>query len=64
MSYPTFLTAVEREIRELTDPDPCWLDHRGGCQAHGYLSLKPGEVCPHAEAKELLASLDGAEARS
>jgi hypothetical protein len=40
-------------VRDLTDPDPCYFDHHGGCQAHGYLSLKPGEKCPHAEAKEL-----------
>lgn len=41
-------------IRDLTDPDDCWFDHHGGCQAHGYLSLEPGEKCPHAEAKEVL----------
>lgn len=42
-------------LRDMTDPDPCRFDHHGGCQAHGYLDLKPGEKCPHAEAKELLA---------
>lgn len=42
-------------LRDMTDPDPCWFDHHGGCQAHGYLSLEPGEKCPHFEAKELLA---------
>lgn len=41
-------------VRDLADPDPCSFDHHGGCQAHGYLDLKPGEKCPHAEAKELL----------
>ena len=45
-------------VRDLTDDEPCWLDHHGGCQAHGYLSLKPGERCPQAEAKELLAAMD------
>lgn len=39
-------------IADLTDSDPCDFDHNGGCQAHGYLSLKPGEMCPQAEAKE------------
>jgi hypothetical protein len=48
-------------LRDLTDDDPCRFDHRGGCQAHGYLSLKPGEVCPHAEAKELLASVSSTQ---
>lgn len=41
-------------IRDLADPDPCWYDHHGGCQAHGYLSLERGERCPHAVAKELI----------
>jgi hypothetical protein len=47
---------IKALLRDLTDPDDCWFDHHGGCQAHGYLSLQPGEKCPHAEAKELLAS--------
>ena len=47
---------VKQLLRDMTDPDNCWFDHHGGCQAHGYLSLQPGEKCPHAEAKELLAS--------
>jgi hypothetical protein len=42
-------------LRSLVDDDECWFDHHGGCQAHGYLSLEPGEKCPQAEAKELLA---------
>lgn len=46
---------IKQLLRDLTDPDDCWFDHHGGCQAHGYLSLQPGEKCPHAEAKELLA---------
>lgn len=41
-------------IESLTDPDDCSFDHHGGCQAHGYLSLEPGEKCPQAEAKELI----------
>lgn len=41
-------------VKDLADPDPCWHDHHGGCQAHGYLSLGPGERCPHAAARELL----------
>ena len=47
---------VKQLLRDMTDPDDCSFDHHGGCQAHGYLSLQPGEKCPHAEAKELLAS--------
>lgn len=48
-------------LRDLVDADDCWFDHHGGCQAHGYLSLEPGERCPQAEAKELLARIDGKE---
>lgn len=43
-------------LSELTDPDDCWFDHHGGCQAHGFLSLKPGETCPHADAKAIAAA--------
>jgi hypothetical protein len=50
------LTKLQRLIHDLTDPDDCWFDHNGGCQAHGYLSLKPGEMCPQQEAKEWLAA--------
>lgn len=41
-------------IRDLVDPDACWFDHHGGCQAHGYLSLEPGEICPQQQAKDFL----------
>ncbi|MFG1683528.1 hypothetical protein ACGFNP_25390 [Nonomuraea sp. NPDC049269] len=52
------LVVVSAELLDaLTDPDECWFDHHGGCQAHGYLSLEPGERCPQAEARELLAAL-------
>ena len=43
-------------LKCLIDEDDCWFDHHGGCQAHGYLSLQPGEKCPHQEAKEYLAA--------
>ncbi|MBF6289290.1 hypothetical protein [Nocardia cyriacigeorgica] len=49
------LAQLRQLVRDLTDPDECWFDHHGGCQAHGYLSLEPGELCPHAEAKQLIA---------
>ena len=42
-------------IGDLADEDPCYFDHHGGCQAHGYLSLQPGEVCPQEEAKDVIA---------
>lgn len=46
------LASVYPMIRDMADPEECWFDHHGGCQAHGYLSLEPGEKCPQAEAKE------------
>lgn len=55
-------------LEALTDREDCSFDHHGGCQTHGYLSLEPGERCPQAEARELLAALttddeDGGEDR-
>lgn len=43
----------------LVDPEPCEFDHHGGCQAHSYLSLKPGGVCPQQAVKDLLAEDGG-----
>lgn len=46
---------VPRELLEaLVDPDPCWFDHHGGCQAHGWLEPDPGAVCPQERLKALL----------
>lgn len=42
------------------DPDPCWFDHHGGCQTHGFLSLAPGEVCPQREIADVLAEAEAA----
>lgn len=42
-------------LKELSDPEPCWFDHDGGCQAHGPTSTWPR--CPHAHAHEMLAAL-------
>lgn len=39
-------------LEDLADPDPCWYDHHGYCQAHGWLQTDP--KCPHLRAKELL----------
>lgn len=41
-------------LLSLVDRDDCWFDHHGGCQAHGYLRLEHGQVCPQAELKEIL----------
>ena len=58
------LIVVPVELLEaLIDPEECCFDHHGGCQAHGYLSLEPGERCPQAEARELLAASIENEAR-
>ena len=50
------LESVRTLIQDLTtnDDDPCQFDHHGGCQAHGYLTLEPGELCPQEVAKRWL----------
>lgn len=48
-------TKLRPLIADFTNTDACSFDHHGGCQAHGYISLRPGEVCPHQEAKDWLA---------
>jgi hypothetical protein len=51
------LTVPRNLLEALADPDDCDFDHHGGCQAHGYLSLEPGELCPQRELKDLLAGV-------
>lgn len=46
-------------LDELTSEEDCWFDHHGGCQAHYFLSLEPGQTCPHQDAKELIAKFRG-----
>lgn len=41
-------------VESFLDTGPCWFDHHGGCQAHGYLDLEPGELCPQAVLKQML----------
>ncbi len=54
------LVKLRTLVADFTDPDECSFDHHGGCQAHGYLSLEPGELCPHEEAKRYLKEVDNA----
>ena len=54
------VAARDALIRDLADPDPCWFDHHGGCQAHGFLLLQPGQACPQHYAQQIVAALDGA----
>jgi hypothetical protein len=53
------VTELERALRllwMLVDSDPCWFDHNGDCQAHGWFGLTREEPCPHEEAKRQLRS--------
>lgn len=43
-------------LADLVDEDPCAWDHNHSCQAHGFFYLDQGELCPHEEAKRLLAA--------
>ncbi|MEV4079206.1 hypothetical protein AB0J43_02785 [Nonomuraea fuscirosea] len=52
-----FVVVAIELLQALADPGECSFDHHGGCQEHGYLSLEPGERCPQAELRELLAAL-------
>lgn len=49
--------ALVELIRDLADPDPCWFDHHGYCQAHGWTKTEP--TCAHGRAQALLAKYDG-----
>lgn len=40
----------------LVEDSDCRYDHHAGCQEHGYLVLGPGEMCPQAELKALIAA--------
>jgi hypothetical protein len=51
------LDKLKQCLADLIDPDPCWFDHHGYCQAHGWLQ---DEECPHARARKLLSELDHA----
>ncbi len=53
------LAQLRQLVADFVDRDRCEFDHHGGCQAHGYLYLEPGELCPHTEAKQLLAAWEG-----
>ena len=43
-------------LESLVDEEECRFDHHGGCQAHGYLSLQPGDLCPQHELKSIIAA--------
>lgn len=40
-------------LAEHVDGEPCWFDHHGYCQAHGWLTNE--DRCPHARGREFLA---------
>ncbi len=52
---PGQVVASRDMLEALASEDGCELDHHGGCQSHGYISLEPGETCPQAELAALLA---------
>lgn len=60
-AMPGLLAEVTKLVAALTDPDDCHFDHHGGCQAHGYLDLKIGEMCPQLEAKAWVYNHKAAE---
>ncbi|MGY1946669.1 hypothetical protein [Nocardia asiatica] len=54
------LLKLRRLVAGFVDDGDCWFDHQGDCQGHGQI-LEPGEMCPHAEAKQYLAEVNDDE---
>ena len=44
-------THLRALVSDLRDRSPCWFDHHGFCQGHGWMDASP---CPHARAARLL----------
>lgn len=42
-------------VKDLADPDPCYFDHHGYCQAHGWFATDP--ACPHGRAQKLFPEI-------
>jgi alpha-ketoglutarate-dependent taurine dioxygenase len=45
------VAVLEELVKQLADPDPCWFDHHGHCQAHGWPYTEPS--CPNGRAQKL-----------
>nr|WSZ21196.1 hypothetical protein OH837_48995 [Streptomyces canus] len=45
------VTELEELVKQLADPDACWFDHHGHCQAHGWPYTEPS--CPDGRAQAL-----------
>lgn len=59
MTVADFLAAFSEALEllaSMVNPDPCWFDHHGNCQEHGWPYLEP--ACPHARAKRLLDRIE------
>jgi hypothetical protein len=50
------LDQVRELVDDLTDPDGCYYDHHGYCQAHGWMETDP--ACPQLRAKLWLHPID------
>jgi len=51
-SYKNIASSAAALIGDLHDDSPCWYDHHGYCQGHGW--MEADIECPHARAKTLL----------
>ncbi|WP_045562691.1 hypothetical protein [Streptomyces sp. FxanaA7] len=49
---------LEELVKQLADPDPCWFDHHGHCQAHGWPYTEPS--CPDGRANEIFPPVESA----
>ncbi|HEY3480300.1 MAG TPA: hypothetical protein VGL02_15485 [Streptomyces sp.] len=51
------LDQLEGLVKDLADPDPCYFDHHGYCQAHGWTDTDP--KCPDGRAQQLFPGIRG-----
>jgi hypothetical protein len=58
LNRTTYIEVSRSLLLSLVDTEDCWFDHHGGCQAHMYLDLRPGELCPQQELKNILEAED------
>lgn len=55
----TEVEALRQLVKDLADPGPCYFDHHGYCQAHGWTDTDPS--CPHGRAQQLFPGIRGPE---
>lgn len=47
---------LEKLVKQLADPEACWFDHHGHCQAHGWPHAEPS--CPDGRANKMFPPVE------